>query len=157
MSTSFAIKCYVCNSRQDKRCEDPLGSLDSSNQLELQTCSVDAKQVRKQIEEVTSVLTKLGQIAPLDKKRSPWDNDSFPMACQKMEFEVVGEYIVGRGCSPARMDRYDPCESLKLIQQKDINLKFCDLCEGDGCNAGVRNQSILYGIVTLILVIAMAA
>ena len=92
----FALKCYVCNSKEDSRCLDPL---DETNGLSLVNCTSDEvqrAQTRKAIEEISELMTKLGQSQAMTfstKKVSQlWEDEKFPMVCQKLELEGKNHY-----------------------------------------------------------------
>ncbi|KAK6627811.1 hypothetical protein RUM44_010290 [Polyplax serrata] len=155
-SFTAALKCHVCNSKEDSRCLDPM---DENNGLPLMNCTSDEQQraqTRKAIEEISALMTKLGQTQSMSfstKKVSQlWEDEKFPMVCQKLELEVEGNLVIGRGCSAPRMENFDPCYAVKLITSKDIVLKSCSLCDTDGCNAGFHvTAGLLPGFLALIL------
>lgn len=83
------IRCYVCNSRQDPRCLDPLEVGNATGHLSTVDCERD-NSVRAALETVANLMTKLGQAPAHDKTdilahaANPTDMP-IPTSCQKID------------------------------------------------------------------------
>lgn len=81
----------MCNSKENPKCLDPRNETDP---LPLTNCMTDTKLVNEtkgSIQAISDLLTKVGQGSPSiysNKKSSDfWNDDNFPMVCQKIEIE----------------------------------------------------------------------
>lgn len=63
-------------------------------------------------------------------------------------FSVLGEKVIGRGCSVHQLDSFNPCDAVKLVTTDEVTLNYCGVCVSDGCNGSIMLSS---GIVLFLL------
>ncbi|KAK3910480.1 Type II inositol 1,4,5-trisphosphate 5-phosphatase [Frankliniella fusca] len=77
-----------------------------------------------------------GQLDPRDQRdqrdQRGHDEQEPNAACHKVDMEVDGELVTDRGCAPGRIHGQEPCDALAAALG---DTEFCELCDGDGCNA----------------------
>ncbi|XP_069699749.1 UPAR/Ly6 domain-containing protein crok-like [Periplaneta americana] len=140
IKTGLGIRCYVCNSKQNHRCADPFNT---SIILDLQPvdCTNDPSSSRSALETVRSLITRLEQDIDADTddtssvRPTATDSSEFvSTTCQKLDLRVMGELVTERGCSGPVQNKLSPCDAIKLITIRNLQLEYCGFCSTDGCN-----------------------
>ncbi|XP_050535233.1 uncharacterized protein LOC126902230 [Daktulosphaira vitifoliae] len=122
--TSYALKCF--------------NRLEKDSEKHLEDCSVAT------VNSFIATLNKYG-----DHKSIPFSkasSDSF--TCSKIVLTGRNEDVVYHGCGYVKSD---PCKSMQKFFEGTEVIKFCQTCEGDGCNSARTTHS---SIVVLILTTA---
>ncbi|XP_026290224.1 uncharacterized protein LOC113214925 [Frankliniella occidentalis] len=102
---------------------DVWAAVRASNQLTSQTGSSGSG----------GLLGPRGQTEQRDQRDQRGHNEQESnAACHKVDMEVDGEMVTDRGCAPGRVYGQEPCDALSAALG---DTEFCELCDGDGCNA----------------------
>ncbi|KAF2902050.1 hypothetical protein ILUMI_04149 [Ignelater luminosus] len=104
-----SLKCYVCESKSDSHCLDPV-----KHNMVTRECLIEMEEVIKN--------TGLSYLAT---------QQNFPFNCVNVVTKVNNEETITRGCTIALADEYNIC---KLLRDKRNDIIECSDCDKDGCN-----------------------
>ncbi|KAK4874042.1 hypothetical protein RN001_013402 [Aquatica leii] len=150
--------CYVCELQGTEACDDPF----DRSQIASAACSslVYSNRARQRDDETENPdeLIKLdGKLrgAPVLNKifhRNTSAEMTFKYVCVKIELESDGNRGIVRTCQRAWRDVADVCDFIKQELDPNVNLKNCNVCENDNCNAGsLFSASLLMVLISVIL------
>jgi len=145
MQSSFALKCYRCETASNSKCAD---LTDKSFQPE--ECVVDSF-----LSQGANLFSQLG----FGGNSNNVNKDNVSPVCLKIVSKniTIGHYV-SRKCS-VKIVNQDPCSFTKTaFQQAGSNsqLDFCGACDDkDGCNSG-NTMKIVYALVVFATMVSTA-